>query len=48
MIIIILHTIQMMEHSIRTSFEDSTETYGGKNWRLKLHGSIQDNGASPW
>jgi len=30
MIISILHTIQMMEHSICASFGNSNETYGGK------------------
>jgi len=30
MIINMLHTIQMMEYSIRTSFGDSSVTYGGK------------------
>ena len=47
MIISMVHTIKMIEHSIRIYFGDSTETYGGKDWRLKSHGSIQDNGASP-
>ena len=46
-IISMLHTIQMMEHSIRTFFGDSTTTYGGKEWILKPHGSVQGNGASP-
>ena len=47
MIISMLHTIQMMEHSVRTSFGDSTETYGGTTWRLPPHDIIQDNGVSP-
>ena len=47
MIISMLITIQEMEHSIRTSFGDSSITYGGKEWRLKPHGSVQGNGASP-
>ena len=42
-----LITIKMIEHSIRTSFGDSTVTYGGKEWRLKPHGNAQGNGASP-
>ena len=29
MLISMLHTIQMMEHSVRTSFGNSKETYGG-------------------
>jgi len=36
-----------MEHSIHTSFGDSTATYGGKEWRLKTHGSVNGNSASP-
>ena len=40
MIIIILHTIQMMKHSICTLFGDSTEIYGGTEWQLQPHGSI--------
>ena len=32
MIISMLHTIQMMEHCVRTSFGDSEETYGGAAW----------------
>lgn len=36
-----------MEHSIRILFRESDETYGGYEWRLPQHGSIQDNGVSP-
>ena len=36
----------MMEHSIHTSFGDSTATFGGKEWRLKAYVSLQRNGAS--
>jgi len=46
-IISMLHTIQMMEHIIRTSYDDSTETYGSSEWRLPPHGKIYGNGASP-
>ena len=37
----------MMEHSVRTSFGDSHETYGGSEWRLPPHGTIQGNGELP-
>lgn len=47
MLISMLHTIKMMEHSVRTSFGDSTQTCGGATWRLKPHGTIQGNSASP-
>ena len=47
MIISMLHTIQMMEHSVRTSFGDSKETYGGAAWRLPPHSNIQGKGDSP-
>ena len=47
MIISMLIIIQMMAHSIRTSFGDSTANYGGKEWRLKPHGSVQGNGSFP-
>ena len=30
---------------MRTSFGDSKTTYGGSDWRLPPHGSIQGNGA---
>ena len=36
-----------MEHSIRTSFGNSSATYGGTSWRLPPHDTIQGNGASP-
>ena len=41
MIIRLLHTIQMTEHSARTSFGDSKAAYGGSSWRLPPYGSIQ-------
>ena len=44
MIISMLQNIKMMEHSVRTSFGDSMETYGGNDWRLSPHGSVQGNG----
>lgn len=47
MIISMLHTIQMIEHSIRISFGDLTETYGGTQCSLPPHGIIQGNGTSP-
>ena len=47
MIISMLHTIQMMEHSVRKSFGDSKETYGGDAWRLPPHSNIQGKGDSP-
>jgi len=47
MILSMLVTIQMMEHSIRTSFGDSEETYGGEEWRLPPHSNIQGKGDSP-
>ena len=47
MIISMLRTIQLIEHSMWTSFGDLEETYGGADWRLPPHGSIQGNGASP-
>ena len=46
MIISMIHAIQMMEHSVRTSFGYSTATYGGSEWILPPHGSIQSSGAS--
>ena len=45
MIISMLHTIKMMEHIVRTSFGYSTATYGGSEWRLPRHVSIQGNGS---
>ena len=47
MILSMLVTIQMMEHSIRTSFGDSEETYGGEEWRLPPHSNIQGKRDSP-
>ena len=47
MIISMLHTIQLMEHSVRTILGDSEEIYGGADWRVPPHSSIQGNGASP-
>ena len=47
MIISMLYTIQMMEPSVRVSFGDSNETYGGSEWQLPPHGIIQGNSASP-
>ena len=47
MIISMLHTIQMMKYSVRTSFGDSKETYGGSEWRLPPHSNIQGKGDSP-
>ena len=37
----------MMEHSIRTFFGNSTETYGGTYWRLLPHDTIKANDTSP-
>ena len=37
----------MMEHSVRTSFGDSKETYGGAEWRFPPHSNIQGKGDSP-
>ena len=47
MIFSMLHTIQKMEHNIRTSYGDSTTTHGGSPWRLPPHSTIQWNEVSP-
>ena len=47
MIIRMLHTVQNMEHSVRTSFGESKENYGGEKWRLPPHSNIQGKGDSP-
>ena len=47
MIISMLHTIQMIEHSVWTSFGNSEETYGGTTYQLPPHSNIQGKGDSP-
>jgi len=47
MIMRMLNTIQLITHNICTSFGDSTATYGGTNWWLPPHRTIQGNGAFP-
>lgn len=47
MIMSMLYTIQTTEHTLCTSFWDSSETYGGLEWRLSPHGTIQGNVAPP-
>ena len=46
MIVSMFHTIQKMYHSICTLYSDSTSTYGGSEWQLPPHGSVQGNGPS--
>ena len=47
MIISMLDSIQIMEHSVQTSFGDSHVTYGGVERRLPSHGTIQGNVTLP-
>ena len=47
MIISILYTIQMMGHSERASFGDSSATYGVNTLKILPRGIIQGNGVPP-
>jgi exonuclease III len=50
-IISMFDSIQRMRHKIRTSFGDSSRTYGGNNgharWKLPPQGVLQGNGSGP-
>jgi Reverse transcriptase (RNA-dependent DNA polymerase) len=40
-------TLQDANHRVRTGYGDSTNSYGGSNWVLPMHGVGQGNGAGP-
>jgi hypothetical protein len=50
-IISMFDSIQRMQHKIRTSFGDSSSTYGGTSshgrWKLPPQGVLQGNGSGP-
>ena len=46
-IVIMIHTIKKLEHTIHTYFGNSTSTYGGTGWPSPPHEIIQGNGAFP-
>jgi hypothetical protein len=40
-------TLQNLEHTVRTVYGDSDQSYGGNLWIVPLHGSGQGNGGGP-
>jgi hypothetical protein len=40
-------TLQNLEHTIRTAYGDSEETYGGDLWVIPMQRVYQGNGAGP-
>jgi hypothetical protein len=47
-VVCMFSTLQNLEHTIRTAYGDSEETYGGDLWViLPMQGVYQGNGAGP-
>jgi hypothetical protein len=46
-VVCMFSTLQNLEHTIRTAYGDSEETYGGHLWVIPMQGVHQDNGAGP-
>ncbi len=46
-VVCMFSTLQNLEHTIRTAYGDSEETYGGDLWVIPMQGVYQGNGAGP-
>jgi hypothetical protein len=46
-IVCMFTTLQNMEHTVRTVYGDSQNTYGGALWAVPMQGIFQGNGAGP-
>ena len=46
-VVCMFSTLQNLEHTIRTAYGDSKETYGGDLWVVPMQGVYQGNGAGP-
>jgi hypothetical protein len=46
-VVCMFSTLQNLEHTIRTAYGDSEETYGGDLWVIPIQGVYQGNGAGP-
>jgi hypothetical protein len=46
-VVCMFSTLQNLEHTIRTAYGDSEETYGGDLWIIPMQGVYQGNGAGP-
>ena len=46
-IVSMFSSIQNMKNYVRTAYGDSTQSFGGTNWTIPIHGVGQGNGAGP-
>jgi hypothetical protein len=46
-IVCMFTTLQNMEHTVRTVYGDSNNSYGGNLWLVPMQGIFQGNGAGP-
>jgi hypothetical protein len=46
-VVCVFSTLQNLEHTIRTAYGDSEDTYGGDMWVIPMQGVYQGNGAGP-
>jgi hypothetical protein len=46
-VVCMFSTLQNLEHTIRTAYGDSEDTYGGDMWVIPMQGVYQGNGAGP-